>query len=291
VSLDAASLDRALRAALSKPFSIGLTPVDIGLWIEPDARRDAELALRAEIFARDGRDAFDALPGSQAAQAEVAERLGDHLSRYFPTLPRTPARADEPPLLAIARNVQEDLLVLTREPAGWTLVAGSLCFPSTWRLREKIGRPMDIIHAAVPGFPGRFADLVSRIFDNLQPDALVERHNLSIYDDGELRHDGVRKGVVKFPAEAAVADVAHIRVERQTLLRLPKTGAVLFTVRVRALKVAELTESPRGRELMGAVTRHLAQMTEPQWAYKSLAPARERVMDAFEALDREPRWS
>jgi dimethylamine monooxygenase subunit A len=289
VSLDAASLERALRAALGKPFSIGLAPVDIGAWIEPDGRRDAELALRAEIFARDGRDAFDALPGSEAAQAEVAERLSEHLRHNFPDLPLTQTRPGEAPLLAISRNVQEDLLVLTREPTGWTLVAGSLCFPSTWRLREKIGRPMDLIHAAVPGFPGRFSELVGRIFDNLQPDALVERHNLSIYDDGELRHDGVRKGVVKFPADAAVADLAHVRVERQTLLRLPKTGAVLFTVRVRALKVAELQQDVRGGELIGAVTRHLAQMTEPQWAYKSLAPARERVMDAFEALTREAR--
>mgnify|MGYP000846223527 CR=1 FL=1 len=38
---------------------------------------------------------------------------------------------------------------------GWRLAAGSLCFPSSWSLVEKFGKPLQDIHAPVPGFgPG-----------------------------------------------------------------------------------------------------------------------------------------
>lgn len=281
------ALERAFLAARSKPFSIGLAPVGFEHWIEPDELRSSELQLKAEIFATAGRDAFDALPGSEPAQEEVAERLSAHMRGYFPDLPVSSYRSGEPQLLAISRIVQEDLLLLSRGSAGWTLVAGSLCFPSTWRLQDKIGRPMDLIHASVPGFPGRFSDLVARIFDHLQPDALVERHNLSIYADGHLRHDA-RKEAERFPADASVAELAHLRFERQTLLRLPLSGAILFTVRVRALRAADLAKDPEGVDLHSAVFRHLKQMTDAQWAYKSLTDARERVLEAFEKLPSAP---
>ena len=76
---------------------------------------------------------------------------------------------------------------MRRDDSGWRLAAGSLCFPSSWSLVEKFGRPLQEIHAPVPGFgPGtRPAELINRMFDGLQGQA-VERFNWSIQADDAL---------------------------------------------------------------------------------------------------------
>ncbi|TIO94692.1 MAG: DUF3445 domain-containing protein, partial [Mesorhizobium sp.] len=85
--------------------------------------------------------------------------------------------------------VQEDLIIMRRGDNGWRLAAGSLCFPSSWSLQEKFGKPLQQIHAPVPGFgPGtRPADLINRMFDGLQGQA-VERFNWSIQAGDALYH-------------------------------------------------------------------------------------------------------
>ncbi|TIU52784.1 MAG: DUF3445 domain-containing protein, partial [Mesorhizobium sp.] len=59
------------------------------------------------------------------------------------------------PLVQASLLVQEDLILMRRDESGWRLAAGSLCFPSSWSLLEKFGKPLQQIHAPVPGFgPG-----------------------------------------------------------------------------------------------------------------------------------------
>jgi hypothetical protein len=281
----------AFRAAASKPFSIGMSPINVDDWIEVDDLHAEHVALKAGILAREGREAFDALPGSEAAQAEAAERLGAHMRRRFPEISLAALERRTPPLEAISRCVQEDLLLMGRQDEGWTLIAGSLCFPTTWRLGEKIGRPMAAIHESVPGFAGPMGERIHRIFDRLRAETPVERHNLSLYADAELRHETPKTGEERFPANLAVLSRAHLRVERQTLSRLPTSGALLFTVRIHLLPVSQLSAGSRGAELARLVGAHVAAMTEAQLAYKGLRGARERLLGALEALAREARAS
>jgi hypothetical protein len=266
----------AFRAAAGKPFSIGLSPIDPGDWIEVDEFHAEQCALKTEILASEGAEAFDALPASEAAQTEAAERLAGHLRRRFPKISTTLA-FDEPPLKAISRRVQEDLLLMSRHADGWSLVAGSLCFPTTWRLSEKIGRPMTAIHAAVPGFAGPTGERVHRIFDHLRPEAPVERHNLSVYADAELRHEASKTGRDRFPEDASIRSLAHLRVERQTLTRLPATSTILFTVRIHLMP---LSDAPA--RLRGQVRAHVAAMTDAQLAYKGIKASRERLLAALD---------
>ena len=268
------------QAARAKPFSIGMAPIDADDWIQVDGLHAAQCALKADILARQGREAFDAIPGSEAAQAEAAERLVAHLRRRFPEIP-TALDPGEPPLKAVSRCVQEDLLLMSRQPEGWTLIAGSLCFPTTWRLSEKIGRPMASIHAPVPGYAGPMAERIQRIFDHLRPEAPVERHNLSIYADAELRHEKTKTGADRFPDGAPILSLAHLRVERQTLTRLPATGAILFTVRIYLMR---LSESPP--RLAALVRAHVAEMKDEELVYKGLLASRARLLNALEGLTR-----
>ena len=280
------------------PFSIGLTPLDLANWIEADASLAEQLALKQAILADESATAFGALDESAAGQGEVLELLGAHLPARFPSLYRREGAAmrifpagrrvaleGEPPLLIASRLVQEDLLLMRRGATGWRLVAGSLCFPSTWLLNEKLGREMAAIHAPVPGIGGRMGEMIARIFDNLQPEQPVERFNWSIYGDGELRHAQSRQEPhERFPADTPVVALAHIRVERQTLRRLPRSGDILFTVRVHADPLAALSSHPRGRILAGALHREVARLDADQLAYKGLTEARERLLEALSQL-------
>lgn len=279
------------------PFSIGLAPVDLDLWIEADELLAEQLALKDAIFAEEGAAAFAALAGSEAAQAEVLELLGAHLLVRYPQIYRREGAAlrivpcdrlvaleGPAALLTASRLVQEDLLLMRRDDRGWRLVAGSLCFPSTWLLQEKLGRDMDAIHAPAPGFVGKMAGMVARIFDSLKPGQLVERFNWSIYGDGRLRHAQAKHDLLqRFPSGQSAAGL-HIRVERQTLRRLPGSGDILFTVRVHLDPASAFARNARGRELARALRGQLAALDHDQLAYKGLVEVRERLLATLDAL-------
>lgn len=284
--------------ASGKPsFAIGLAPIDVADWIEQDGLLVEQLALKETILAQEGSAAFAALAGSEGGQAEVLQLLAAHLPARYPEvyqregealriLPsdRLVALEGAPALLTASRLVQEDLLLMRRDDEGWRLVAGSLCFPSTWVLAEKIRRPMDAIHAPVSGYAGKMAGMVARIFDNLKAEQPVERFNWSIYGDALLRHAQSKQDPLRrFPPGQSAAH-AHIRVERQTLRRLPLSGDILFTVRVHVDPAAALAVDPRGRELARALRDRLAALSPDELAYKGIVEARERLLAALAAL-------
>jgi hypothetical protein len=286
-------------ASSTPPFSIGLAPIDEGGWIEQDKHLDEQLTLKETILAQERAAAFGALDGSEDGQDEVLRLLSAHLlTRYPQTYRREGKRMriapgdrlvaldGEPALLTASRLVQEDLLLMRRDAQGWRLVAGSLCFPSTWVLAEKLGCDMEAIHTPAPGFAGRMADMVARIFDNLKPDQLVERFNWSIYGDARLRYAQSKQDPLqRFPPGRPVTH-AHIRVERQTLRRLPSSGDILFTVRVHVDPVAAFAVHAQGREWARALHDQLDALTPQQLAYKGIVEARERLLDALAALAR-----
>ena len=191
------------------------------------------------------------------------------------------------PLEAASRLIQEDLCLMRRKADGWHLVAASLCFPSSWSLAEKIGQNMAYIHAPVPGFHGRMHDLVGRMFDAMQVELPMLRFNWSLYGDAKLHHPETHADPERFPAHTPVIDVAHLRVERQTLRKLPVSGDILFTIRIYADPLHGLANHPRGAAVAASLRQHLAAMTPEQLAYKGLSHMRDRLLLALEDLCKE----
>ncbi len=200
---------------------------------------------------------------------------------------RTVELVGEAPLLTASRLVQEDLLLMQRFEDGWRLVAGSLCFPSTWILGEKLGRPIEAIHAPVPGFSGAMAARVTRIFDHLRVEAPLERFNISIYGDARLRHAESRQAPhERFPPGEPLLGRAHVRVERQTLGKLARSGAILFTVRIHIDPLAALDGHVRGPAFARALHEHICALCPGELAYKGLSEAREPLLATLAALSR-----
>ncbi len=279
----------------ARPFSIGLKPLDLADWTEPGESLESHLAEKDRLFDADYGTVFRQAGESAAAQQEVLDLLGEHLCEMHPGNYRRrgatmeigragrKVRLDDatrPPLERAARLVAEDLVVMQRHEDGWRLTAAALTFPSSWSLAEKFGHPLDEIHRHVPDFgPGtRNATLIGRIFDNLLVERPVWRLNWSVYPDAELFHPkGKAERAERFVPAVGPYDT-FIRVERQTLRKLPRTQAILFTIRIHVDPLAAIAAHEDSRELASSLHRQVQSLTPPQLAYKGLVPTRDRLL-------------
>src|SRR3954452_13539789 len=77
-----------------------------------------------------------------------------------------------------ALSVQEDLCVLLPDAGGrLVLAAACVCFPSHWRLADKIGLPVWDIHGPVPRYEDELARKVDTFIARLRPPAVMKRRN------------------------------------------------------------------------------------------------------------------
>ena len=281
----------------SKPFAIGLKPLDPYRWIEVDGELGAMLAEKQRLIAAIPGAVFAAEPGTDDAQRELLVLLADHLLERYPQIyrrdgdtvtidgaGRVPLAEGVPPLLTAARLVADDLVLMRRGSDGWRLAAASLCFPSSWTLAEKFGLPLHEIHAPVPGFGAgtRNADLIARIFDNLKPDQPVIRWNWSLQADMALHkplsgHHWDERATARQPRFSEGAAGTFIRVERQTLRRLAGSGDIVFTIRIFLDPMAALATQPERRVIALSLAAQLDELDAPQLDYKGLAADRDRL--------------
>lgn len=285
-----AGLARTPYDGSATPFTIGLKPLDLAGWLEIDALHAPYLAEKRRLFAERPGDVFAQESGTDHAQREVLDLVRDYLETHTPNLPRPEAREGEPALKVASLAVQEDLVLMRRGPEGWRLAAASLCFPSSWSLAEKFARPLRDIHIPVPGFgPGtRNETLIERIFDNLAVERPVERANWSLQNNPALYHPlsaierNIRAGAE--PTRFDPAASAFIRVERQTLRRLPRSGDILFTIRIHLDPMEKLRAHPEGTRLASAFAAQLEALDHDEIAYKGLAADRDLLIAALREM-------
>ena len=271
----------------TRPFTIGLSALNPIRWIQPDDDLAHYLDEKRSLVATRFDDVFRATQDSLPAQRECLSALLIHLENRHPeryhrdgnhmhVAGHTVDLTDEalPPLLRAGLLVQDDLVIMMKRKAGWFIAAAHLSFPSSWLLAEKFDRPMEEIHEHVPGFQGgtRNAAMINRIFDNLLPEQPAERFNWSINWQQKLFHPETGRKDDAQPHEAVV------RVERQTLTKLPETGAIVFTIRIYLDPVALFRMHPDGRRLASALADQLQGLSAPQSHYKGLDIQRDRLV-------------
>lgn len=213
-----------------------MQPVPEGALLTVDAGYSAQLAEKARLIAA-GRDRVIAVtPGAGAAVAELLEFVLDEVSRRPDFAVRggavrrpdgvtvTPDRDD--PFLTLSRLVQEDFCILEKKGAEHVLTAALLCFPAAWTLAEKIGQPLLRIHLPVPVYDADIARRVQRMFDGVQAGRALWRANLLRYDLPDLYQPHSEAS----PRAVGRPDSPYERSERQSLFRLPDSGAVVFAI-------------------------------------------------------------
>ncbi|KIJ70420.1 hypothetical protein HYDPIDRAFT_105135 [Hydnomerulius pinastri MD-312] len=175
--------------------------------------------------------------------------------------------------------VQEDMAVMIEGSDGkYYFQAGSICIPGFWRMSDKIGMPLDEIHVSgnVPQFKEKLQMSMERFFRRMPLDKPVIRNNYfmqvvkppkatepgdeprldveeetaSDIDPEELGWSESTNGPEDAfshghghsakPASYLAPSTLRLRSERQTLRRLPRTGAIIFGIRTYLFKVEEL---------------------------------------------------
>ena len=278
------------------PFrlSMGLERLDVKDWIEPDDTFAAQLQEKERLLSERHREVFAALPQATAGSAETLALLVEHLPARFPQLyQRSGAKLENlvtgrrwdvrdsalHPLDLAGRLVQEDLCLMQRQPDTdkYHLIGASLCFPTRWKLADKIGRPLNDIHAPIPRYAEQLAMSMDRFFDRLHVEKPVWRLNWSVMDDPTLFQPGGhgRTGVNPAVTVHNAGDALWLRMERQTLRRLPGSLAILFTIRVHVHPLSRLARRPERAAQLAAAIRALP---EPLRRYKSLPPIIDAVL-------------
>ena len=224
-------------------LTMGTRGLDPAAWLLADDDRERDLALKEELLATRHAEVFAALdsPAVAAASGEVLELV-------------VAATGHDPdvslhPLDAAGRLVQEDLCLLVLRDGVPYLDAASLCFPSYWRLRDKLGRPMSEVHAPVAHYEAELADKVDRFLQRLTPERPVWRRNWSIHDDETLFLPDPTP-----PRQVDPPDGLWLRSERQTLRRLRTAAVVLFTIRTQQVPLLTLADrSDVARRMVAAI--------------------------------------
>ena len=219
------------------PLKMGLRGCDEADWLRGEDVFDdknaaaKQIALKAELCQTHHQDIFKAADDALAPSQELSAMIADNLQRYhqFDII-------DDPtlhPLDRAARAVPEDLCLLAPIKDGdnqkWVLRAASLAFPSHWSLEEKFGNPMSAIHQPVPDYDMHLEQAVDRFFNNMVVGPISKRRNWTLQIDDALFTPQRPKTK---PLE--IGDVGHrlhVRVETQTLRKLPQTGWIIFTIR------------------------------------------------------------
>jgi dimethylamine monooxygenase subunit A len=271
---------------------MALRPLDPAEWIAPDEDLEVHLAEKDRLTAERQPEVFAETPGSELAQAELLAKLVTHLPGRFTEIYRREGdtlrigqnrvvdlKNSDPAALTAGRLVQEDLCIMQSPAPGepYVLTAASLCFPTRWRLADKIGKPMAAIHAPVPLYADKMARQVDRFFQHLKVEKPVWRINWSLLDDPALFQPtghGRTAADLRFTPETMGENI-WFRSERQTLVRLPESGAIIFGIRIYQTTLAEVASDPiRAHRLLNAIETMAPEMD----TYKSFAVFREPLL-------------
>ncbi|MEM7242430.1 MAG: DUF3445 domain-containing protein [Pseudomonadota bacterium] len=212
----------------------GIQPLAPEDWILVDEAFDAQMAYRDWLITHRRDQVFGAMAAfDEAVAAELLAVLAQHLKSVsgYAVGEDVIARPDgvavslasDHPLVIAARLVQNDLVIMERQGDADVLSAAVLCFPASWSLSEKLGRDMGGIHEPVSDYDDALERRVTRLFDAIRVEQPLWRANYLSYEDPDLfqprTEDNRRHRGGDF-----------MRVERQTLRRLPASGAVIFGI-------------------------------------------------------------
>ncbi len=225
----------------------GTAPCGPEAWLLADEAREGQMALR-ESLARDRPEAVLAcLPGAEPAARELLGAV-----REWRGLPEAAGNGTgQGAMHSVCGLVQEDLCLLGKRGEEHVLTAAALCFPAHWSLAEKLGRPLTAIHTPVAPYDESVARRVQRLFDGLRPGVVLERSNCLPDHDFRLFQPRPKPQGFRRPGTEA----PFVRLERQTLRKLPRTGAVVFAIHTAVFARAEMETKERA-----ALDAHIARL-------------------------------
>ena len=221
----------------SPPVTMSVRKLNDRPWLIEDKKKQEELKIKADLSQNPKKIVFLTRKGTEKAGLEVIALIQESK--------RNQIQPDSHhPLERAGLSIQEDLCLIRRHHEGWLLEAASLCFPSRWRLEDKIGKSMTDVHGPVDGYRELLDRKVNAFFDRLGPDP-VWRRNWFVHPDDNLYQPERPIGGDPIIPSADVRKKLFVRSERQTLRALDLPGWILFTIRVQQTPLKNLIDTRR----------------------------------------------
>ncbi|SEO67652.1 Protein of unknown function [Salinihabitans flavidus] len=221
----------------------GIAPLAMADWLDIDEAYAGQMGARRRLLREARGTVLACEEGALAAAREVLDLVLEQLEgragfRRDGTVMHCPDGAEvtldrDDPLATLGRIVQEDFCILHKRGTEHVLTAAVLCFPASWSLAEKFQRPLIGIHRTVESYDDGLAKRVQRLFDGVKPGRPLWRFNALWYQDPALHQprteDDPRRDVSEH-------DGPYMRSERQCILRLPQSRAVVFSIHTYLLR-------------------------------------------------------
>ncbi|KAK6204877.1 uncharacterized protein RJT21DRAFT_132177 [Scheffersomyces amazonensis] len=262
--------------------TMSIFKLDINHWLDMDKYYVHYIEEKKRIWKKYGKENIDWLPEGEDASFELMDTVTEHLIERYPLLftvlkdggpldfdNQVPGTGKiirneltkeildmtlplkQHPLLYVTQMAKEDFYLVKKRPDGLHyLVAAAVPFPGgSFGVDRKIGRNLDVIHEEVPYYKEKLQKSMERWFERMRPCDPVERASWYISWDHKLRVNNVFQLPEFNPnmdTDIKSTDPRdfNVRVERQTLRRLPKSKAIIFTNHPVFYSIDEMKDEP-----------------------------------------------
>ena len=289
---------------------MGLRPIKPAQWILLESEYAAILREKRARMADFPELYYRTLPCSLPAQQELRERVVTHLAGDYPDQFRLSgsmlqclidgARYDLrdesiEPLQQMSQFLEEDFMLIQDVEGAQMITAASNAYSSSGRLVASVGRNVAWAHEPVPQLTSKLGPRIDRMISSIHTDTPCERFNWQLTplatkffphkahaanaDAMRLICDALRRD----PERAQ--ELLWIRVERQTLSRLPESRAVAFTLHTYSDPLASL----RGdAESLRAILALMRTYSDARLEYSEMNYIRESVIAWLESAVDKP---
>lgn len=212
-------------ARVSGPLRMGLVRLSEGEWLAGDP----DLSPRNATFDAHP-DAVQVLPEARAAETELCDMLGVTGG-----------------IEQAARAHWEDFCILTQDAPDrpFRLTGAAVAFPTDWHLSDKMGQAVAKVHEPIDGYAEQLSAGVDRFLDGLRAPHIFGRTNAFVMPNGLWRYlptdDPAQRFAHVTPENAG--ETLFVRCERETLRRLPKSQAIVFTIGVHVAPLGSLSDA------------------------------------------------
>ncbi|KAK0258692.1 hypothetical protein LTR91_012660 [Friedmanniomyces endolithicus] len=243
--------------------TMSLTKLEPDWWLELEHTYADRIRQREQLFEEFSPLMLQALPGSELATKELMEMSLQFLCARYPqhfrldleemvfhnTILQTEADLRTmDPLHVLLHNIPEDFAIMLRDPETgiYSFRAGIICSSLGWNLGSKIGLKLHEIHAPIPDYKEKMQFSMDRYFSKKPTEKAIQRGSWGLEIDEPLfmppedPHEKLRE--VQDPTHTI--DRCHLRVDWQTLRRLPLSGAVVFNFKAVFTPVTEFRDEP-----------------------------------------------
>ena len=244
-------------------------------------------------------------PGSLPAQIELRDSIVAHLlahhadvftmadGRLVDRMDGTAHALVNPgvePLAVISQFLEEDLILLQQVDGQDLITAASNAYSSSGRIVSSVGRSIPWAHKFVPTLNDQLGPRIDRVLGNIKADAPVERFNWLLtpiasrlfpedpHSANAAAVDNINAALADDPSHAG--EILWIRVERQTLLRLPESGALAFSIYTYSDPLSSIAGDG---ESLAAMHRLIESYSEERMNYAAMAPIRAPVLKWLES--------